>query len=119
MKAFELREAQTTFKGTFDSLLREENVDILERVINQLVEIIPFFQPSPDEDSFDERLQIRENLNFKFKDNSKWREYRESETNKSGQVSLINNKAMNIQPLFRVQKLVQRKALIRNLISRT
>ena len=92
MKAFEHKEAQNLFKDTFEVILREEDVEILEKIIPLLPEIIPKFQPSQEEEAGEETNRGKEkedNLKNKIKESLKlnWKEYRDTETDKSGQVN--------------------------------
>lgn len=94
MKAFETKEAQCLFRDTFEVILREEEVEFLEKIVPQLPELIPKFQPLQEEETAEETNRGKEKENnfknkikesLRLKDNS-WKEYKEPDTDKSGQV---------------------------------
>ncbi|RZJ99425.1 MAG: hypothetical protein EOO43_26310 [Flavobacterium sp.] len=98
MKSFELKEAQGLFRDTFEVILREEEVEILEKVLPQLPDLIPIFQPlttdeenntntqgdiTPENKDKDEGIRTKGREYVKWRDNKDWRD---TDTDKSGQV---------------------------------
>ena len=82
------------FKDTFEVILREEETEILEKIIPQLPELIPKFQSSPEEEAAEDTARGKEkenNFKNKIKESLKWKEghwkeYKDPDTDKSGQV---------------------------------
>ncbi len=91
VKSFELKEAKELFRDTFEVILREEEVVILEKVLPQLPDLIPIFQPSTEEENTqtEEDKEKEESMRTKGKEYAKWREnkdWRDTDNDKSGQV---------------------------------
>jgi len=115
VKSFELKEAKELFRDTFEVILREEEVVILEKVLPQLPELIPIFQPSTEEENnthTEEDKEKDENMRTKGKEYAKWREnkdWRDTENDKSGQVKEIYKGIMFLISMIRVRSQVQKK----------
>jgi len=122
VRSFELKEAQGLFRDTFEVILREEEVPILEKVLPQLPDLIPIFQPSTEEDS-NNRVPTGditpenkdEGMRTKGKEYSKWREnkeWRDTDTDKSGAV--YYEELCWVITWNRVRKYLRKRVWIRN-----
>ena len=105
-----------TFKETFEAIIREDDIQILEKIIPHLGELVNLFQPALEAESAEEGSKDREKdrereeaLKSKWKENLKAKEFnngsREFDTDKSSPVNqyffLELNKILEHKSLFK------------------
>lgn len=87
IKAFEIKEAQTTFKGLFESIFKEEDIHILGKIVPHLSEIVTIFQTAVEDSSGEDsnkskddsgKNKVREST--KLKSIKEWKDWNSGST---------------------------------------
>ena len=91
IKAFETKEVQTTFKGLFESIFKEEDLQILEKIIPHLSEIVTVFQTVVEDSGGDDSSKSKDDSGkSKGKESSKTKSIKDWKDWNSGSTSDID-----------------------------
>lgn len=94
VKTYGFKEAQTSLKDIFESIFKEENIQILEKVIPHMSGYIPLFQAIFDED---EKEDLPKPRLSKLKESKDFKDFaREYDTLNSKEVKFLNKRVSNI-----------------------
>lgn len=75
MKAYEIKEAQIIFRETFESLFKEESVQILEKVVPHLSELVRVFQSTVEDELEDKEKDDSGKSKGKSKEIKEWKDW--------------------------------------------
>lgn len=118
IKSFEIKESQMIFKGLFDSIIKEDDITILAKVVPNLSEIVTIFQTVVEDTSGEDSCRNKDDSGKnKGRDKSKinsikdWKDWNSgstSDVDKSKEVILAEG-VLSYNMAFRVRRCGQKR----------